>query len=127
MFGLRSFASVCLTAYTSAFTLDTPDFLEVQSGNPFSRTQNYYVNPVFKDEIQSSIDTSSAGKVKDYLIGMKEVASSFWLDRKSVISGTSTTKTAEGILADAAASGDKKLVVLMVYDLPNRDCHVSSN
>jgi hypothetical protein len=57
---------------------------------------------------------------------MKSVASSFWLDRKSTISGTSTTRTAEGILADAAASGQKKLVVLMVYDLPNRDCAVSS-
>ena len=51
--------------------------------------------------------------------------SSYWIDRKSVISGTGTTKTMEGILADAASSGTRKLVVLMVYDLPNRDCKVS--
>lgn len=56
---------------------------------------------------------------------MKNSPSSYWIDRKSVISGTGTTKTMEGILADAAASGSKKLVVLMVYDLPNRDCKVS--
>jgi len=56
---------------------------------------------------------------------MMNSPSSYWIDRKSVISGTGTTKTMEGILADAAASGSKKLVVLMVYDLPNRDCKVS--
>lgn len=56
---------------------------------------------------------------------MMDAPSSYWIDRKSVITGTDTTKTMEGILADAASSGSKKLVVLMVYDLPNRDCHVS--
>lgn len=53
--------------------------------------------------------------------------SSYWIDRKSVIGGTGTTKTMEGILADAAASGQKKLVVLMIYDLPNRDCHAKAS
>jgi hypothetical protein len=56
---------------------------------------------------------------------MMNSPSSYWIDRKSVISGTGTTKTMEGILADAAKSPTKKLVVLMVYDLPNRDCKVS--
>ena len=56
---------------------------------------------------------------------MKEISSAYWLDKKSVLTGTSTTSTMEGILKDAASRSTKQLVTLMVYDLPNRDCHVS--
>ena len=126
MNGIKSFAVVCLATYTSAFQLDQQPRASV---NPFSRTTNYYVNPVFKSELQTSIDTSDSISVKNYMQGMMESPSSYWIDRKSVISGTGTTKTMQGILADAAheglEEGSKKLVVLMVYDLPNRDCHVS--
>lgn len=124
MIRLESFTAVCLVAASQAYTLDPQ--LPRSAANPFSRTTNYYVNPVFKTELQSSIDSCEAGSVKTYLQGMMNSPSSYWIDRKSVIGGTSTTNTMEGILADAAASGQKKLVVLMIYDLPNRDCHVSN-
>jgi cellulase/cellobiase CelA1 len=100
---LQSFAAICMAATTQAYSLDQQ--LPRSTVNPFSRTTNYYVNPVFKTELQSSIDTCEAGAVKTYLQSMMNSPSSYWIDRKSVIGGTGTTKTMEGILADAAASG----------------------
>ena len=113
---MRSFAVVSLLAYASAITVGN-------SGNPFQNTPNYYVNPNYQKELQSSIDTAS-GSTRDYLSKMKEISSAYWLDKKSVLTGTSTTSTMEGILKDAASRSTKQLVTLMVYDLPNRDCHV---
>jgi len=53
---------------------------------------------------------------------MTNVASAYWLDVMAKIKGN-TTKTAEGILADAASRNPVPLVVFIIYDLPNRDCH----
>jgi endoglucanase len=93
------------------------------SSNPFIRTPAYYVNPTYQQELQSSIVTAS-GQVKATLQSMLHVSSAYWLDVKSKISGSSTS-TAQGILEDAASKPQKQLVTLVIYDLPNRDCHVS--
>ncbi|KAH8088871.1 cellulose 1,4-beta-cellobiosidase [Aureococcus anophagefferens] len=55
---------------------------------------------------------------------MKGVASAYWIDVKGKLdpNGTSTAD-ARGILLDAAAHAEPPLVVFIVYDLPNRDCH----
>lgn len=55
---------------------------------------------------------------------MRETSSAYWLDTKSKVHGTDLS-TAEGILTDAAKTGD--LVTLIVYDLPNRDCHAKAS
>ena len=91
--------------------------------NPFQRTANYYVNPTYQAELQSSIATAS-GKTKTTLQSMLQVSSAYWIDVKAKINGLNTT-SAEGILIDAAKKSTKQLVTLIVYDLPNRDCHVS--
>jgi hypothetical protein len=38
---------------------------------------------------------------------MMNISSAYWIDKKSVLAGTSTTATAEGILKDAASKGTK--------------------
>jgi cellulase/cellobiase CelA1 len=115
---MRSIITACLAAYATAFQL-------YESGaNPFANTSSWYVNPSYKKELGESINTATDSKVKSYLQGMEEVPSAYWLDTKSKIKGDSTT-TMEGILKDASSSGEKKLVTFIVYDLPNRDCHVS--
>lgn len=55
---------------------------------------------------------------------MRETSSAYWLDVKAKLSGTSLTD-AEGILIDAKSKGD--LVIFIVYDLPNRDCHAKAS
>ena len=115
---MRSFKALALAGAANALTIST--------GNPFERTQTYYVNPNYQAELTSTINNSS-GSVRDYLTGMMDVSSAYWIDRKSVLTGTDGTKTVEGILKDAASKSTKQLVTLMVYDLPNRDCAVRLN
>ncbi len=90
-------------------------------GNPFSGTK-YYVNPSFQAEIDSSIRTCTDPVVNATLKQMRNVASAYWVDVMAKIQGN-TTKTVSGILADAASKRPPELVVFIVYDLPNRDCH----
>ena len=104
------------------FLLFSP-LVAVNSGNPFL-SGNYYVNPTYQTNLQNSISTSS-GQVKDTLTKMLTVPSAYWIDVKSKLTG-STTSSVEGILKDAVAKGSK-LVVFIVYDLPNRDCHAKAS
>jgi len=96
----------------------------VESQNPFLGG-NFYVNPSYVAELQTSINTESDANIKSTLVAMQNVSSAYWIDVKAKLTGNDTS-TLPGILADAALK--KQLVVFIVYDLPNRDCHaVSSN
>lgn len=93
-------------------------------GNPFAGA-TFYVNPTYTSSLTTSI--ASAGReVKKVLEKMKTAPSAYWLDKKSKIKGQDT-KTMEGILSDAVATSPSKLVVFIVYDLPNRDCHAKAS
>eukprot|EP01121_Diplochlamys_sp_Union-15-3_P013552 TRINITY_DN4219_c0_g1_i1.p1 TRINITY_DN4219_c0_g1~~TRINITY_DN4219_c0_g1_i1.p1 ORF type:complete len:443 (+),score=93.65 TRINITY_DN4219_c0_g1_i1:34-1329(+) len=96
----------------------------VLSQNPFSRAP-FYVNPSYQAELDTSIATAT-GQTKVNLQKMRNVASAYWLDVKAKITGSNTT-TAEGILADSAKMSPPHLVVFIVYDLPNRDCHAKAS
>jgi len=68
------------------------------------------------------------------LESMASVASAYWIDVKEKINSTTlaATSTVRGILEDSIASsalssGSAPLVVFVVYDLPNRDCHASAS
>jgi len=104
-----------------------------KDANPFVK-QTYYVNPSYRESLATSIKTAE-GKIKETLQKMQNVPSAFWIDVKSKVykqnsafpetpGGHSHTdmNTVEGILEDAAKCDPPHLVVLMVYDLPNRDC-----
>jgi len=96
-----------------------------QSGtNPFAG-KTYYVNPSYQAELDTSIATAT-GTVKSTLQSMRNIPSAYWIDVMSKIKGT-TTNTVQGILANAASMSPIPLVTLIVYDLPNRDCHAKSS
>jgi len=94
------------------------------SGNHFANSV-FYVNPSYRAAISNSSSTAE-GKVKETLESMKDVASAYWLDVRRKIHGTGTG-TMEGILTDAASKTPPELVVFIVYDLPNRDCHAKAS
>lgn len=59
---------------------------------------------------------------------MRDVSSAFWIDTKAKIAGDANhTVSVAGILADAASKQPPQAVVLIVYDLPNRDCHAKAS
>jgi len=94
-----------------------------QSTNPFEG-KTFYVNPAYQAELDTSIATAT-GAVKDTLTKMRDVPSAYWLDVMAKITPNTTTAAA-GILADAQKKGNQ-LVVFIVYDLPNRDCHAKAS
>jgi len=97
----------------------------VYAQNPFAG-KTYYVNPSYQAELDSSIATAT-GAVQATLQSMRSVASAYWLDVMAKVDGTITnTSSAQGILADAQSKGNQ-LVVFIVYDLANRDCHAKAS
>lgn len=109
--------------YLFSILLSTYPLLTV-SNNPFLGKQ-LYVNPSFQKELQSSIDTLGVGDgdTRSNLEKMKHIASAYWIDTKDKIRGKENTLTVEGILEDALHQSPIPVVTLIVYDLPNRDCH----
>jgi cellulose 1,4-beta-cellobiosidase len=78
------------------------------------------VNPAYQKELNTSIQTAT-GKAKENLQKMYDVPSAYWIDVMSKISGGKDS--VEYILKDASSQKNPPLVVFIVYDLPNRDCH----
>lgn len=105
---------VCFAAYASAQVVGT---------NPFLGGK-YYVNPSYVAELQTSISTETDATIKSTLTKMQTVPSAYWIDVKAKITGNDTSSLS-GILADAKSKGE--LVVFIVYDLPNRDCHAKAS
>jgi cellulose 1,4-beta-cellobiosidase len=93
-------------------------------GNPFEG-KSFYVNPSYQAELDTSIATAT-GSVKATLQSMRNVASAYWIDVMAKITG-SDTKSVQGILKDASSKSPVPLVVFIVYDLPNRDCHAKAS
>ncbi|CAE7153815.1 cel3, partial [Symbiodinium necroappetens] len=85
----------------------------------------FYVNPSYQVSLTSSIETAE-GPIKETLEAMMDLPSAYWLDKRDKIHGTSTNSM-EGILEDAASKPVPELVVFIVYDLPNRDCHAKAS
>ena len=94
------------------------------SKNPF-KDKVFYVNPSYQASLSTSIQ-SSEGAIKETLEAMVDLPSAYWLDKRDKIHGSSTGSM-EGILEDAASKPVPELVVFIVYDLPNRDCHAKAS
>ena len=78
------------------------------------------------DTIASVNDAQTVANLRK----MIDAPSAYWLDVKAKVTKTATSKYdvnhAHGILEDAKNKGGK-LVLFMVYDLPNRDCHAKAS
>ena len=109
---------------TDSSSTSTMETIAPSTGNPFA-DKVYYVNPSYKESLSTSIATAS-GVILTNLEAMMDVPSAYWLDRKNKITG-STTDSMEGILQDALSKPVPELVVFIVYDLPNRDCHAKAS
>jgi len=109
--------------FMSALLLIATLFTLSLAQNPFAG-HSFYVNPAYQQELTGSINTAS-GQVKANLQKMYTVPSAYWIDVMAKISGG--TNSVESILKDASSQSPIPLVVFIVYDLPNRDCHAKAS
>ena len=119
----------------SGFVLGGGDFQAMPAAaplgsNPFEGT-SYYVNEDYQERVRESMRSRWAdGHTQTEMSSMLSVPSAFWVDRIAKIRKATTANggaSLESILSDAAAkslsSKPPPLVVVILYDLPNRDCH----
>jgi len=93
-------------------------------GNPFL-DHTFHVNVVNKEQFDQSIATA-AGEIKANLQRMQSVPAAFWIDKKAKLKEGSTFYV-ERVLQGAASKPKPELVVLVWYNLPNRDCHAKAS
>jgi cellulose 1,4-beta-cellobiosidase len=118
----------CLSLLAAAGSAALSLAYRTDGPNPFAN-KPLYVNPSYVMELESSIATAD-GNVKSTLMSVRNVASAYWLDQKAKIKSDGTpgeTLSAEGILRDASLKTPVPVVTLIVYDLPNRDCHAHAS
>ena len=98
-----------------------------QTVNPFLNKQ-FYVNPTFQRDIDSSLSTSTDPIEIQNLKIARNSPSAYWLDVRSKVQPDDTSLSSmNGILLDATKTNPSKMVVFIVYDLPNRDCNAKAS
>ena len=86
----------------------------------------YYVNPQYQQRVRESIGKSWADESTRASLGaMLDSGSAFWIDTIARIQDdvVSQEATLESVFRDAASHSAPPLVVVILYNLPNRDCH----
>ena len=105
------------TGTTTGTTTGTDDIDVSTNGNPFTGA-SFYINPDYVAQVQSSIDMSPADGA--LLEKVKAYPTAIWLDRIAMVEEVGPHLDAA--LAQQQEEGKPVVSVLVVYDLPNRDC-----
>ncbi|KZS93371.1 cellulase [Sistotremastrum niveocremeum HHB9708] len=108
------------TTKTTTTTTTSKTGTPTISGNPFVG-KTALPNPYYTAEIQAAIPLITDAHTAAAAAVVENIPTFFWLDTVSKVS------TLQSILAAAAASGSNNLVEIVVYDLPNRDCHAKAS
>ncbi|KZS89314.1 cellulase CEL6B [Sistotremastrum niveocremeum HHB9708] len=90
------------------------------AGNPFLG-KNALPNPFYTAEIQAAIPLISDANTAKAAAVVETIPTFFWIDQVAKVPTLDTT------LAAAAAAGSNNLVEIVIYDLPNRDCHAKAS
>ena len=87
-------------------------------------THEYYVNPQYQARVRASIaKTWVDDSTRSSLRNMLDSGSAFWIDTIARIRDSTKDVTLESVFRDAASHETPPLVVVILYNLPNRDCH----
>jgi cellulose 1,4-beta-cellobiosidase len=85
-----------------------------------------YVNPSYQADIDNTIAVSKDPVALANLKLIRNAPMAVWGDTRKALRGTGT-HTVEGALMDAASKPVKQTIILVVYNLPNRDCAAHSS
>lgn len=95
--------------------------------NPFA-ARSFYVNTEYQARVQASINRAWVDDAtRSSLRAMLGTGSAFWIDTIAKIRDTDQKVTMEKVMRDASMKTPQPLVVLILYNLPNRDCHAHAS
>eukprot|EP00966_Prymnesium_polylepis_P109656 2537612-Prymnesium_polylepis.1 len=87
--------------------------------NPFLPSNSYYVNPTFARNVESLVASSASmlgEERRKELELLRGTPTAIWLDSKSAVASFAD------VMASSSAQSDPAAVVVVLYNLPNRDC-----
>ncbi|KAG9018823.1 hypothetical protein FRB90_009293 [Tulasnella sp. 427] len=90
-------------------------------GNPYESGYTTYLSPYYVAEVNAAIATMSSPTLKAKAAAVAKIPNFTWFDTASKVPTLST------YLADAKSMGSKTIVQIVIYDLPNRDCHAKAS
>ena len=99
---------------------------KAHGSNAFA-SHKFYVGEAYQNRVRTAMEARWAeGQTRSAMGQMLNTPSAYWVDRIARIgrSGDPTEDdTLENLLVDAARRSPPQLVVVILYNLPNRDCH----
>ncbi|WP_437316153.1 glycoside hydrolase family 6 protein [Sorangium sp. So ce385] len=93
-------------------------------GNPFSGA-TLFVDPGYVAKVQSSIDQTTDAALVEKMKKVQQISTAFWLDRIEAVKGLSAHLDAALALQNETCTPVTSVIV--VYDLPNRDCFAEAS
>ncbi|HTB72634.1 MAG TPA: glycoside hydrolase family 6 protein [Polyangiaceae bacterium] len=91
-------------------------------GNPFEGA-DFYVDPAYSTQVESTVRVTPARSAQ--LRKLESVPTAIWLDSIAAVGGVA--RALDDALARQRQSGKPVVTVLVVYDLPERDCAASAS
>jgi cellulose 1,4-beta-cellobiosidase len=98
-----------------------PQALPAQ-GNPFDGA-DFYVDPAYASQVESTIRVAPARSAQ--LRKLESMPTAVWLDSIAAVAGLA--RTLDDALARQKQTGRPVVTVIVVYDLPERDCAASAS
>ncbi|KAG8929128.1 hypothetical protein FRC03_001568 [Tulasnella sp. 419] len=94
------------------------------TGNPYTG-YDVWLSPYYADEVVAAADQITDATLKAKALKVKDIPTFTWFDIMAKV------PTLDSYLADARAqqqaSGKKLIVQIVIYDLPDRDCHAKAS
>lgn len=113
------------TTSTKTSTTSTPSGSGSCSfGNPYENGYTAYLSPYYIAEVNAAIATQSSSTLKTKSAKVAQIPNFTWFDTADKV------PTLGDYLADARsmqADGTKMILQIVVYDLPDRDCHAKAS
>lgn len=89
--------------------------------NLLIRPHQWYVSPYYASEVSAAAAQITDSATKAKALEVADIPTFVWLDSVSKIPDLDT------YLADAATKSGCTIVPIVIYDLPNRDCHAKAS
>ncbi|KAG9044284.1 hypothetical protein FS837_008414 [Tulasnella sp. UAMH 9824] len=90
-------------------------------GNPYESGYSTYLSPYYVAEVNAAIATQTDATLKTKSAKVAQIPNFTWFDSAAKVPTLST------YLADAKSMSSKIIVQIVIYDLPNRDCHAKAS
>nr|BAH59082.1 cellulase [Coniophora puteana] len=112
------------TSSASTAPSSTSTSSAASSDNPYTGYQ-IFLNPEYASEVQAAIPSITDSAVAAKALKVAEVPVFFWLDQVAKVPDLETYLAAAD--KQGKSSGQKQLLQIVVYDLPDRDCAANAS